>query len=1221
MTGLSANTTYYVRAYVTNAYGTSYGSQVSFSTDVTAPTVSTLSPLDGATNIGINDDLMITFNEAVSVGTGNIVIKKTSDDSIVESIDVTGSQVTGGGTSSISVNPSVTLAGETGYYIEIDPTAFTDPSGNSYAGISDKTSWNFTTQDVTAPTLSTLSPLDGATGVGVNDDLVITFDKVVNVGTGNIVIKKASDDSTVESIDVTGSQVTGGGTSSISVNPSVTLAGETGYYVEIDSTAFVDPSGNSYAGISDKTSWNFTTEDITAPTVSSLSPLDGASNVGINDDLVITFSEAVNVGTGNVVIKKTSDDSAVESIDVTGSQVTGGGTSSISVNPSVTLAGETGYYVEIDSTAFVDLAGNSYSGISDTTSWNFTTKNIPSDNALLSGLSINSGTLTPTFDKNVVNYTVQVPYEISEIILTPTVENTGKSTVKVNEVSVESGTSSGPISLKVGHNTVDVVVTAQDRMTEKTYSITVIRGEEKTYSIQLINNQTLTPLEEGYGSGTQETKTIVLTKTGSGKIESLKATLSGSNADAFEITQPMSDTLTDERKTTKLTVKAKDQLAAGTYEGTVTVTADKMDDVVFTVEQEVKSKTSEVPEVPVIHSATPGNEEVTIQWSGVENALSYQVYSTTTSGAYEVAIGSVTDRGSMKTYTYTQEGLTNGIPYYYVVRAVNEEGIGAISNEVTATPRTVPGAPRDVTANPSNQKAYVYFNKPNDDGGAPITNYIVVSTPGAIEVTGISSPIEVSGLTNGTSYSFKVIAVNSAGESLPSILSAAVVPKKSESTGKKEENKTEETPEPGSIVIVNGKEENMGKENVTGEDGDKTATISIDTEAVNKKIEEALKDTDTGEENMVEVASTTKDAKKVMTNLNGEVIKKMEDHAFKLSIQSEDITYIISAKEVGIDNVAKEIGVASDDLSSIEVEVAINRVSDQALSQLEKITKANDYELVFPPVTFEITAKTKTIKGEEKEVKITKFNQYVERVLRIPDGVDPKKITTGVIYNEDGTISHIPTNVFEKNGVYYARLNSMTNSNYSVIENEISVESVKDHWAKEAVNDMAKRLVIEDSKGFKPDEEITRAEFAVYITKAIGIYRTGMVETQRFTDVDVNHTYAKAVEIAVQYGIINGYLDGTFKPEAKISREEAMAMYARTMEVIGLEVQVSDKIDHYTDKDDISTWAYADIKKVVSAGVFNGKTETTINPKDTFTYAEAAVAIRNLLIKADLINE
>ena len=92
-----------------------------------------------------------------------------------------------------------------------------------------------------------------------------------------------------------------------------------------------------------------------ALTLSSSSPADGATGVGADDNIVLTFSEAVDAESGNILIKKSSDDSTVETIDVTGGLVSGSGSTTITINPSTTLDEETSYYVTIAATAFDDL--------------------------------------------------------------------------------------------------------------------------------------------------------------------------------------------------------------------------------------------------------------------------------------------------------------------------------------------------------------------------------------------------------------------------------------------------------------------------------------------------------------------------------------------------------------------------------------------------------------------------------------------------------------------------------------------------------------------------------------------------------------------------------------------------------------------------------------------------------------------------------------------------
>jgi len=115
------------------------------------------------------------------------------------------------------------------------------------------------------PTLSSSSPSDGATSVGVNDNITLTFDEIVDAESGNITIKKCSDNSTVETIDITGAKVSGSGSTTITLNPSTTLDKDTCYYINIADTVFDDTAGNSYAGISNSTDLNFTTESISDP--------------------------------------------------------------------------------------------------------------------------------------------------------------------------------------------------------------------------------------------------------------------------------------------------------------------------------------------------------------------------------------------------------------------------------------------------------------------------------------------------------------------------------------------------------------------------------------------------------------------------------------------------------------------------------------------------------------------------------------------------------------------------------------------------------------------------------------------------------------------------------------------------------------------------------------------------------------------------------------------
>jgi hypothetical protein len=170
---------------------------------------------------------------------------------------------------------------------------------------------------------------------------------------------------------------------SVTINPSANLKGNTGYYVQIDPGAIDDNAGNSFVGVTDTATWSFTTAegDVNEPAVVTLDPANGATDASRVDSstgksfLALTFDEDVRKGAGAIVIRLTDDDTVVDTIDVATVTVSG---AQITIVPNVVLPPLTSLYVEIDPGAFLDLAGNSFAGISGSGTWNFTTDDTPS---------------------------------------------------------------------------------------------------------------------------------------------------------------------------------------------------------------------------------------------------------------------------------------------------------------------------------------------------------------------------------------------------------------------------------------------------------------------------------------------------------------------------------------------------------------------------------------------------------------------------------------------------------------------------------------------------------------------------------------------------------------------------------------------------------------------------------------------------------------------------
>ena len=184
------------------------------------------------------------------------------------------------------------------------------------------------------------------------------------------------------------------------------------------------------------------------------------------------------------------------------------------------------------------------------------------------------------------------------------------------------------------------------------------------------------------------------------------------------------------------------------------------------------------PGAPTSVSASAGNGQARVTFTapasnGGASITGYTVTATPVGGGT-----AVTGSGASSPITVT--GLTNGVSYTFTVSATNDVGTGAASSATSAvTPATVPGAPTGVTVTGGNGQASVGFTPPADTGGAAIlgsNGYTVTATPvgGGTPITasGNASPIAVTGLLDGTVYTFTVTANNSLGAGPPSAPSA-----------------------------------------------------------------------------------------------------------------------------------------------------------------------------------------------------------------------------------------------------------------------------------------------------------------------------------------------------------------------------------------------------------------------------------------------------------------
>lgn len=186
------------------------------------------------------------------------------------------------------------------------------------------------------------------------------------------------------------------------------------------------------------------------------------------------------------------------------------------------------------------------------------------------------------------------------------------------------------------------------------------------------------------------------------------------------------------------------------------------------------------PDAPTSLGASKGNTQITLSWTAPvdDGDSAITDYIVEYKLASEPTTWSTFADGTSTGTTATVTGLTNDLSYNFRVKAVNAMGTSVASSTTTKTPGlpTAPDAPTGATAVEGNTQATITFTAPVDNGGASVTSYTVTSSPGGFTSSGASSPLTVTGLTNGTGYTFTVTATNSVGTSSSSSASNSVTP-------------------------------------------------------------------------------------------------------------------------------------------------------------------------------------------------------------------------------------------------------------------------------------------------------------------------------------------------------------------------------------------------------------------------------------------------------------
>ena len=369
-------------------------------TDPSNPTVTSTTPQDTTTGVSKATGIVINFSEPMTPTTltsSNIKLQKVSGSS---DVPLTAQGVTGN-------NQTVTfthadLTDTTQYKIVINPSQIKNINGNAISNNTSQIISTFTTADSTSPTISSVTPANGATNQSKTPAITITF-------------SEAMDQNTLTPANIMLANSVGGAVSGYTVNydtsnhvATLNLTGalteQTSYILSINQLNVKDTSGNAMGSNSSYLVSQFTTGDFTAPTLSSTIPINRATGVADESAISLTFSESMDIttlSTTTVKLQKVSDSSYVS----LNSPSYSNGNKTVTFQPSANLFGGESYNIIINPSQIKDLAGNPMSADSSQTVSNFMTFGAMINISPLSATSVTraggSVTVQATLDKNI----------------------------------------------------------------------------------------------------------------------------------------------------------------------------------------------------------------------------------------------------------------------------------------------------------------------------------------------------------------------------------------------------------------------------------------------------------------------------------------------------------------------------------------------------------------------------------------------------------------------------------------------------------------------------------------------------------------------------------------------------------------------------------------------------------------------------------------------------
>lgn len=1159
-------------------------------------------------NVELGASLIVTFNEPVSKATGYIRIDDLNSNVSFDSFSVTSSRVSINN-NVVTIQPSKNFNSGRRYLVSIDAGAFRGKSG----GLSNKVEWSLSTKgSAGAPYITSLSPSNGSSGAGTYPTLRITFNEAVKYGSGDITIYEERYNRLVKRIPVSSSDVSGGGTSTITINPRVTLSTGTWYYVKIDSGAFKNLSNVNFSGISSTSDWRFRADSYSGLYVTDLTPSNRSSSVPVNSDLTIRFNNEVSIYSGTIRIYKMGTSSSI-----IGDPIIYSNKREVTIRPETKFDHNATYYVEIPSGLFRDNYGNYYSGMYGSGEWSFTTGDPDRTPPTLSSAKMhNNNTIRLQYNKSLDSY-----YESSASNYTVTVngEKRGISSVRVSGDSVYVSLSSG---VAVGQ-VIKISYTAGGSW----------------------------PIQDLYGNKAASFSNYTVTNT----VDTTLPKITSGTVNGKSMTLYFSETLKSPSSYahTQFTVKADGKTIGTSSNGTSSSSS-----LVITLDTSVAN--GEVVQIDY----TPGSYPLET-YNGNRVAAASELFVKNVNDNKAPVLKEATIAGNKVTLTYNKPMDSNSIPmnsHFSVLvdnaaRYVNKVEfdsnkviltlVSSVAKTQNVTVSYVPGSPRLRDWNYNNAPAFdaVKATNATDSQIATVKTAVVredvltltltktvtatselASNQFAVRVN--NAPRQITSVSlNGATITIMLAQPVDGGQAVTLTYVPGNNPLKDSSgnamkgfTNQSVVNQTNlpdgtpgfMTTSPRDLFIDEIfllKPEGAAKSADRSRGGKTINRYTINKEQLQQAFEYIIENAYGAD--TIELAFDVpggEGAASVAVPLETlQAVYKLDNDTV-MSVRYGDTVYRLPLKNINADAIARQF---NTNVSSIHLLFQIERQSSSTggsfgISQLN----AEGAKLIVEPYEYSISV----LIGNTTRA----LNVNTEHLLRVRQNIVRDRtamISFDALVNK---YTYAPTFIIQEGTLTVMNFKGVSNNIYAAVTRNKDYSDIRNHWAAADIRQLASKFVIDGQtvSSFVPGKNITRAEFAVFIARALGL--TGdRSATAKFSDVAPNTATGVYIEAATRAGIITGHTDGTFKPNDPITREQMALMMIRAMEHTGNPVTLTQNantiLQKFKDRNQISNVGADAVAKAVQSGIIQGRTVDTFVPRGNATRAEAVVMLKRMM--------